>query len=142
MSTFFVLLLFVGLVKYFWDQNKGNMIVMLVNNVLASKFAAPANGISKAVKQLSGAYHIDYIVGNTTYTIVIPPQKRKVKWDKATAHFENGETVEITELLKPYAGPHGNFMNFDYHPHHLHRNAKKIVVYHEESIVRLFGDSK
>jgi hypothetical protein len=141
MMSFFVFLFFVGLVKYFWNENKGNMFIMLLNNLLVSKFSSPPSGISRAEKQLSGVYHVDYTANGSNYTFIIPPQKRRVKWDRATARTEDGSEIDVTDMIKPYAGPHGNFMNFDYHPHHLFRNAKQITVYHEEMIVRQFGTS-
>lgn len=139
MNSFFSLLFLVGLCKFFWDKYKSSMFVMVVNNLLASKFGPTPEGISKGTKDISGAYHIDYTINGTKYALVIPPQKRKVKWNKATAEVEDGVIVEITDLVKPYAGPHGNFMNFDYHPHHLHRNAKTITIYHNDVVVRQFG---
>jgi hypothetical protein len=139
MNAIFGLAFFVGLMKFLWDENKSNMFVGLMNNLLAAKFAPQAAGTSKGVKQLSGAYHVDYVVNGTEYTLIIPPQKKRVKWDRAIALIEDEGDIDVTEMIKPYAGPFGNFMNFDYHPHHLHRNAKTVTIYSKGMVVRQFG---
>lgn len=141
MMDVFSLIFFVGLAKYLWDENKSNMFISLLNSVIASKFSAPSSpgGVSRAVKQLNGSYHVDYTVNGATHTVVIPPQRRKTKWDRAVATLETGETVDVTILVRPYAGPHGNFLGFDYHPSHLHRGASTIELFHEETLVRKFG---
>lgn len=139
MNGLFVFIFFVGLLKYLWDQNKSNMLIMLVNNVIASKFSTPSSdgGISKGVKQLDGSYHVDYMIGGQQYTLVIPPQKRKLKWDTAMAVIDGGGEIEITESLRPYAGPHANFLNMPYMSHHLHRGSSRITLINEGLVVRV-----
>lgn len=138
MIDFFSFVFFVGLVKFLWDENKSNVFINLLNTVLVAKMSPPStgDGISKGVKQLDGSYHVDYMIGGQQYTLVIPPQKRKLKWDLAMAEIEEGNTVEIGSMLKPYAGPHGNFLNLPYSARHLHRGASKIVLMHEGLVVR------
>jgi hypothetical protein len=138
---FFSVMFFVAIVKMLWDENKSNMFVSFINHLVASKLSptSGSNGVSKAIKQLDGSYHVDYTVQGVLHTLVIPPQRRKVKWDKAIATLETGETVDVTVLVRPYAGPHGNFMNFDYHPNHLHRGASSLTIYRKNVIVRKFG---
>jgi len=135
MMVLFHLVFLVGLAKFFWDTYKSSLIAKIVMNFLFPP-STMTESSCKAVKQISGVYHVPYVLRNKPYTFVVPKTaSKRSKWDTAKATMENQSEVDVTELVLPYAGPKRNFFGIQYSAKDLIRGADRILFY-EERILR------
>uniref|UniRef100_A0A6C0CGP2 Uncharacterized protein n=1 Tax=viral metagenome TaxID=1070528 RepID=A0A6C0CGP2_9ZZZZ len=97
----------IGLGKYFWDRHKSSMVVGLLSALLVPKTDPGKH--SKATRTASNTLLISYTYGSETHELVLPVRKRPLKWTSCVADMGGDVRQDVTELVKPRAGPYGDF---------------------------------
>ena len=125
-----------GIGNILWNKYKSHMVVSILSMMLLPKEQPPS--ISKAERTISNTMLIPYHYNDKEYTMVVPIKKtkRKLNWSVSIAHLDNGEKIDVTNELKPMAGPNGDFMSMKLDPHQLVRGAKTIHFYQMKGSVQ------
>lgn len=123
----FHLFTFAGIMKILWEKYKSSVVIGILSAMLLPKEQPPS--VSKAERTISKTMLIPYHYNGDEYTIMVPVKSRKTRWDFCIAHLDNGETVDVTTEVRPYAGPNGDFLSMKLKPYQLVRDAKTIHFY-------------
>lgn len=119
-----------GLAKYFWDQNRSTIVVGVLSALFASK--GPQYQCSKAERTASKTLILTYIHNDSEYQLHLPVRGRPLKWKTCMAYSDNGEIEDVSDFIRPIAGPFGDFFGLKLAPGQIVRGAQQLRFYGEK----------
>jgi len=113
-----------------WRKHRNDFIVKAVTAMLIPKKAAPSElDFVKAQRTASKTIVMRYEYQNQHYELVLPTSKRRKPWTKCYATMQDGSVRDVTDLVAPRSGPHGDFFGLKLKPEQVVRGATKFLFY-------------
>jgi hypothetical protein len=126
-SHIFHLLFFAGLAYRTYKKHRNDFII----RALAAMFVPKEEGskMSIATRTASRTILVPYHFQGENYELVLPVRRKKLNWTMCIAEIKGGEAIDVTNEVKPLAGPFGDFYGAhksDLKAHQIVRNATKL----------------
>jgi hypothetical protein len=120
----------IGLGKYIWDRHKSSMVVGLLSALLVPK--ADPGKYSKATRTASNTLMINFTYQDEHHELLLPVRKKKLAWTKCSARMGDSEERDVTEHVRPRAGPFGDFFGVKLTAGQICRGAKSLYFTNEK----------
>jgi hypothetical protein len=119
-----------GLAKYIWDHHKSSMVVGLLSALLVPKNDPGKH--SKATRTASNTLLLPYTFAGEDLELLLPVRKRRLGWTVCLAHMGDGDKRDVTEHVKPRAGPYGDFFGIKLSAGQICRGATALYFMNEK----------
>lgn len=125
----------IGLGKYFWDRHRSSMVVGLLSALLVPKVDPGKH--SKATRTASNTLLLNYTYEGETYEATLPVRKKRLNWTTCVADLGNDKLIDVTDHVKPRAGPFGDFFGIQLKAGQICRGANKLSFSNAKGVVIL-----